>query len=199
MHRSDKQKHGEGVRRTVFNIYSPSRHKGGSTPANSVNDIGSPYPNATGHNDGNDEAMPVEESGNIIIMAWSYAQKTGDTSQLTKYFDLLDQWGQYLISDALVPAYQLSTDDFAGSLANQTNLAIIGIIGISAMTQIADILGDDTKSSDYNNLAFSDDDSHLTLSYGNSPSWGLSYNLYADKLLNLNIFPQSAYETQTKW
>jgi hypothetical protein len=25
------------------------------------------------------------------------------------------------------------------------------------------------------------------------PSWGLSYNLYADKLLRLNLFPASVY------
>ncbi|KAK0468165.1 uncharacterized protein EV420DRAFT_1503141 [Desarmillaria tabescens] len=176
----------------------------------SVHDIGSRYPNATGHNDGKDEPMPVEECGNMIIMALSYAQKTGDVSQLTKYFDLLDQWAQYLISDSLLPANQLSTDDIAGTLENQTNLAIKGIVGISAMAKIADMVGDDTKSNIYSaiasdyasqwqNISFSDDDSHLTLSYGNSSSWGLSYNLYADKLLNLNIFPESVYETQTKW
>jgi hypothetical protein len=63
---------------------------------------GSSYPNALGHNDGGDEAMPVEgsvlalflynfftellsESGNMIIMALSYAQKTGDKTHLTQY------------------------------------------------------------------------------------------------------------------
>lgn len=176
----------------------------------SVHDLGLNYPNATGHNDGMDEAMPVEESGNMIIMALSYAQKTGDTSQLAKYLDLLDQWTQFLISDSLIPAHQLGTDDFAGTLVNQTNLAIKGIVGIGAMAKIADLVGDDTKSNNYSsiasdyvsqwqNMAFSDDKNHLTLSYGDSSSWGLSYNLYADKLLNLNIFPQSVYETQTKW
>jgi hypothetical protein len=38
-----------------------------------------------GHNDGNDEAMPVEESGNMVIMALSYALKTGDNSHLQQY------------------------------------------------------------------------------------------------------------------
>ncbi|KAK0490831.1 DUF1793-domain-containing protein, partial [Armillaria novae-zelandiae] len=151
----------------------------------SVHDLGLNYPNATGHNDGNDEAMPVEESGNMIIMA-------------------------FLISDSLIPAHQLSTDDFAGTLANQTNLAIKGIVGIGAMAKIADMVGDNTKSDNYSsiasdyvsqwqNMAFSDDKSHLTLSVRSVSRWGLSYNLYADKLLNLNIFPQSVYETQTKW
>ncbi|KAK0191142.1 hypothetical protein F5146DRAFT_1047233 [Armillaria mellea] len=133
----------------------------------SVHDLGFNYPNTTGHNDGKDEAMPVEESGNMIIMALSYAQKTGDTFQLAKYLDLLDQWAQFLISDALIPARQLTTDDFAGTLANQTNLAIKGMI--------ADMVGDDTKSNNYSaiasdyvsqwqNMAFSDDKSHLTFS-----------------------------------
>lgn len=51
----------------------------------SVHDLGSSYPKALGHNDGKDEAMPVEECGNMLIMALSYAQKTGDYSLLYTY------------------------------------------------------------------------------------------------------------------
>jgi hypothetical protein len=40
---------------------------------------------------------------------------------------------------------------------------------------------------------------HLTLQYGSSSTWGLSYNLYLDKLLKLNVFPQSIYTMQTAW
>ena len=45
-----------------------------------------------------------------------------------------------MIEDSLIPALQLSTDDFAGRLANQTNLAIKGIIAIQAMSQISQAL-----------------------------------------------------------
>ncbi|KAJ7068393.1 DUF1793-domain-containing protein [Mycena amicta] len=176
----------------------------------SVHDLGASYPNAVGHNDGKDEAMPVEESGNMLIMALAYAQATGDNSQLKEYFGLLDQWTQFLIEDSLIPDSQISTDDFAGPLANQTNLAIKGIIGIKAMSRIATIVGDNERSSNYSSiassyvnqwqsLAISSDSSHLTLSYGDSASWGLSYNLYADKLLKLNLFPDTIYQLQTNW
>ncbi|TFK82313.1 DUF1793-domain-containing protein [Polyporus arcularius HHB13444] len=175
-----------------------------------THDMGSHYPNATGHNDGKDEPMPVEESGNMIIMALSYTQKTNDLSLIKTYFELLDQWTQFLISDSLIPANQLSTDDFAGSLPNQTNLAIKGIVGIKAMSQIALLVGDNGRASNYSSiadtyvkqwqsLAVSSDGSHLTLSYGDSGSWGLAYNLYADKLLGLNLFPSSIYALQTSW
>ncbi|KAJ3931095.1 MAG: hypothetical protein NXY57DRAFT_941060 [Lentinula lateritia] len=176
----------------------------------SVHDLGATYPKAVGHNDGQDEAMPVEESGNMVIMALSYAIKSGDTSQLAKYESLLDQWTQFLIEDSLVPNNQLSTDDFAGTLANQTNLAIKGIVGIAAMAKIAALLGDTSKSSNYSSIASSyvsewqafatsSEGNHLTLNYGNDSSWGLSYNLYADKLLQLNVFPESVYTMQTEW
>ncbi|KAJ7860128.1 hypothetical protein B0H13DRAFT_1639665, partial [Mycena leptocephala] len=176
----------------------------------SVHDLGSSYPNALGHNDGKDEAMPVEESGNMIIMALSYAQKTGDISQLQQYSALLDQWTQFLISDSLIPANQISTDDFAGPLANQTNLAIKGIVGIGAMAKIETLLGNTAKSSNYSAIATSyvaqwqkfatsTSGAHLTLSYGDAGSWGLSYNLYGDKLLKLNLFPTSVYDEQTAW
>ncbi|KDQ29342.1 hypothetical protein PLEOSDRAFT_157064 [Pleurotus ostreatus PC15] len=195
----------------------------------SVHDLGAHYPMAIGHNDGRDEAMPVEESGNMLIMTLSYTQKTGDTSLISTYTSLLDQWTQFLISDSLIPANQISTDDFAGPLANQTNLAIKGIVGIGAMAEISRLLGDTTKASNYSvrfsslqfkepnrlkfglkaiatsfvqqwqNLAISSDRRHLTLAYGDSASWGLSYNLFADKLLKLNLFPTSIFQMQTAW
>ena len=170
-----------------------------------VHDMGSSYPKAVGHNDGQDEAMQVEESGNMLIMTLSLAKKANDTTLIKKYYNLLDQWTQYLIEDSLIPALQLSTDDFAGRLANQTNLAIKGIVGIKAMSKIADIVGDHAKAKNYSdiatsyvqqwqNLALSSDRTHLTLAYGNDSSWGLAYNLYADRLLNTSVFPQSIFD-----
>jgi hypothetical protein len=101
----------------------------------------------------------------MIIMTLSHYQKTGDSSLLTTYVSndhtlyfsglpmiqqaLLDQWTQYLIEDALIPENQISTDDFAGSLANQTNLAIKGIVGIRAMAEIYCILGNQAMSQNY--------------------------------------------------
>lgn len=84
---------------------------------------------------------------------------------------LIDQWTQYLISNTLVPANQYSSDVFAGSLANQTNLAIKvspiereapsnrsnrkqGIIGIQAAAEIMKLLGDEQKSQNYSVGAF---------------------------------------------
>lgn len=40
---------------------------------------------------------------------------------------------------------------------------------------------------------------HLSLSYGQDSTWGLTYNLYGDKLLKLNLFPTSVYQMQTAW
>ncbi|KZV92933.1 DUF1793-domain-containing protein [Exidia glandulosa HHB12029] len=175
-----------------------------------LHDMGAHYPRANGHNDGNDEAMPVEESGNMLIMMLSYAQKTGDLSQIKQYYSRLQQWTEFLIEDSLIPADQLSTDDFAGRLANQTNLAIKGIVGIKAMGMIAELVGDAESAANYTAIATSyveqfqtfaiaKDGSHLTLSYGHDDTWGLAYNLFGDRLIGANIFPQSIYDMQNAW
>lgn len=82
-----------------------------------MHDMGSNYPNATGHPDGRDEAMPLEECGNMIIMTLAYAKEAKDTDYLNEHYDILKKWTSYLVEDALYPANQISTDDFAGSLA----------------------------------------------------------------------------------
>ena len=83
----------------------------------SMHDIGSHYPNATGHTDGNDEQMPLEECGNMLIMSLAYYLASDDLDFLNTNYKLLDQWTQFLVDEALYPANQISTDDFAGSLA----------------------------------------------------------------------------------
>lgn len=90
-----------------------------------------------------------------VIMALAYAQRTNDNAWLASHYSILRQWNEYLVEEALIPANQISTDDFAGSLANQTNLAIKGIIGIEAMAQIANRTGNTADGVNYTNIAHS--------------------------------------------
>ena len=82
----------------------------------SMHDMGA-YPNATGYPSGNDEQQPLEECGNMLIMTLAYAQRASDNTYLSEHYDILKQWTGYLVAEALIPADQISTDDFAGSLA----------------------------------------------------------------------------------
>ena len=52
----------------------------------SMHDLGSHFPNATGHVEGNDEYMPVEESGNMILMTYAYYKSVVDIDLPEEYF-----------------------------------------------------------------------------------------------------------------
>jgi len=177
-----------------------------------VHDLGTHYPNATGHSDGNDEPMPLEECGNMIIMTLAYYQHTQDLAYLNDHWKLLNQWTEFLIDESLIPAEALSTDDFAGPLVNQTNLAIKGIIGIEAMSRIANLTGHTAEAQNWTNIAHSyitqwqtlgiahdATPPHTTLSYGQNETHGLLYNLYNDALLSLNLVPRSVYDMQSEF
>lgn len=178
----------------------------------SMHDLGTHFPNATGHVEGNDEYMPVEESGNMIIMAYAIYRFGGSSSSALSYlqdhYDILKQWAQYLIDYSLVPALQLSTDDFSGELANQTNLAIKGIVGLAAMAEISSVVGDSFNAQNYSEtaqnfyntweeLAIDPSGTHTLLAYQWRSSWGLLYNVYPARLLNLSIIPDSLYKQQS--
>ena len=111
----------------------------------------------------------------MLIMTLAYAQRANDTTYLSQHFEILDQWTQYLIEEALIPMNQIPTDDYAGALANQTNLALKGIIGIEAMAVIAkwQTLG----------IAHDANPPHTTLAYGMNDTHGLLYNLFGDREL----------------
>lgn len=103
---------------------------------------------------------------------------------------------------------------FTDTVSNQTNLAIKGIIGIGAMAQIANLTGNTADALNFSAIATSYVEqwqtlaiapatsvslAHTTLSYGNDTSYSLLYNLYADRLLGLNLVPQSVYDMQSAW
>ncbi|KAI1462679.1 glutaminase A [Annulohypoxylon moriforme] len=179
---------------------------------NAIHDLGT-FPVAKGYPDGSDEPMPLEECGNMIIMVLAYAQKTGDNDYLKQHYTILKQWAGYLVDEALIPADQISTDDFAGSLANQTNLGLKGIIGLRAMSEISSLTGNTDDANSYLDTATSyisqwqgfglntaANPPHATLSYGDNDSHGLLYNLYSNSLLNFGDFvPQSVYDMQSNF
>ena len=177
-----------------------------------MHDLGGRYPNATGHNDGRDERMSVEEPGNMLIMTLSYAQKANDIDFLTAHYPLMKQWNEYLVAAALAPQGDdsLSTDDFAGSHDNQTDLALKGIIGIGAMAQIANLTGNADDATNFRGIAedyitqwqvlgINHDATppHTTFDYADRDSHGLLYNLYGDKLLGIKLVPDSVYDMQS--
>ena len=176
----------------------------------SMHDLGTHYPNATGHVEGDDECMPVEESGNMILMSYAYYKFSGNSGFLQQHYAKLQQFASYLIQFSLTPGNQLSTDDFAGQLVNQTNLAIKGIIGISAMSHVSSLANDPSNSQNYSTTAsnlykqwesFAIDPSgkHTMLSYQWRSTYSLLYNTYPDVLLDLNLIPQSLYDMQSSW
>ena len=61
----------------------------------------------------------------------------------------MNQWTSFLIADSLVPYEQFSADDFAGRFANQTNLALKGIVGIGAMAQVSQLCGEQNDAATF--------------------------------------------------
>lgn len=161
--------------------------------------------------------MPVEECGNMIFMALAYSQFTDNPSYLEKHYRILKQWTKYLIDFGLIPATQganflqsclriVSTDDFAGPLANQSNLALKAILGIRAMSEIASITDNDNDARDFmktsheymqrwEQFSFDVNSTHAKLAYQLNNSWGLQSGVLSHKKALYTTRTQMIYWT----
>lgn len=173
---------------------------------NAPHDLGT-YPVAHGTDDGG-EQMPVEESGNILIICDAIAQEEGSANWITPWWKNLSQWAQYLEQYGQDPEEQLCTDDFMGHLAHNSNLSIKAIIALAAYADLCKMRGEKANATKYHNLAVgfakhwmevANDGNHYRLAFDKPGTWSQKYNLVWDKLLGLNIFPPSVAQTEVAY
>ena len=163
-------------------------------------------------------SMPMEETADIFLMLTALAKtQAGQVDYLIRYKALLESWAEYLAASLPDPPFQFCTDDFEGPSAHNVNLALKGILGISAYSQLLVYLNDLPRAAHYRALvpplvtawqklaaedfsAATQSDAaylpHYRLQYDLNETWSLKYNLMWQYALNLTAFPDSVRLTE---
>ncbi len=168
------------------------------------------YPYATGQVYGGGEKdetnqMPVEETGNMIIMLAALAKVEGNADFAKQYWPVIEKWAGYLLSKGFDPENQLCTDDFAGHLAHNVNLSAKAIIAIASYSRLCEMNGYKEKAANAGEKAKSmakewvklaTEGSHTLLAFDQKSTWSQKYNLIWDKLLEFNLFPKEVFRNE---
>ena len=147
--------------------------------------------------------MPVEECGNMLVMMYAAVAFGADDGLVRKYEGLLDKWVRYLVEFGEDPGEQLCTDDFAGHLARNVNLAAKATVGVACYARIEKLLGKESASWEEKARAMArswlerartDEATALTF---DGQGWSMKYNLVWDRVLQMRLLPEEFYERET--
>lgn len=182
-------------------------------------DLGT-YPLANGQTYGGgerteDDQMPVEESGNMILMLDAVARAgvsaggngtaKPNLALAEQYWPKITQWAEFLKAHGLDPENQLTTDDFAGHVTHNANLALKAIDALAAYADLAKLQGKNDVARDYSKTAhdyaarwitMDKEGDHYKLAYDSPNTWSQKYNLVWDQLLGYNLFPKSLRDSE---
>ncbi len=172
-------------------------------------DIGT-YPLANGQVYGGgerseDDQMPVEETGNILLLLGAIARIEGNADFASRFWPQLQKWAMYLEAKGVDPENQLCTDDFAGHLAHNVNLSAKAILALASYGLLCEYRGEKGEAKRYHDLAVNlaqrwvtegTEGDHTRLAFDQKNTWSQKYNLVWDKLLKLDIFPATVIERE---
>ena len=149
--------------------------------------------------------MPVEESGNMLILEAALVRldPEGEREQLLENLPLYEKWVKYLLEYGSDPGEQLCTDDFAGHLAHNVNLAFKAIMGVEAYSILMQAAGRDEEAARYHERAramakdayeraSTADHTRLTFD-GDDTSWSLKYNAVWDLIFGAGFWGEEFY------
>lgn len=152
--------------------------------------------------------MPVEESGNLLILEAALIRQNpeGEKENLLENLPLYEKWVKYLLEYGSDPGEQLCTDDFAGHLAHNVNLAFKAIMGVEAYSILMHAVGREEEAAQYHEKARTMakdaceralDGDHTRLTFdGDSESWSLKYNAVWDLVFGSGFWDDAFYSRE---
>ena len=150
--------------------------------------------------------MPVEECGNMLVMAANVAVAEGNADFAKENIGLLEKWCKYLIEYGADPGHQLCTDDFAGHLAHNCNLSLKAVMGLRGMSIIQKMLGNEEQAEFYRNEAEKmaanwmntalNPDGTSNLAFDQPNTYSMKYNMVWDKVWGTNLFTQEFMDAE---
>ncbi|MBM3882798.1 MAG: DUF4965 domain-containing protein [Verrucomicrobia bacterium] len=172
-------------------------------------DLGT-YPHANGQRYGGGEKseenqMPVEESGNLLILMAAVAQIEGHAGFASLYWPQLERWAEYLKAKGYDPENQLCTDDFAGHMAHNVNLSAKAIFGLASFARLCELRGETSRANEYYELAQNfgerwaneaDDGDHYRLAFDKPGTWSQKYNVVWDRVLGFHLAPEDFWHSE---